>query len=73
MHREEQIRQRAYEIWQAQGSPEGRDEEYWLQACLEVDGAASQPSAIDGDETMPLTGVAPRAGAQQPRKGQRAA
>ena len=34
----EQIRQRAYEIWEAEGHPDGADERHWLQACDELAG-----------------------------------
>lgn len=30
---EERIRQCAYHIWEANGRPSGRDEEFWAQAC----------------------------------------
>jgi Protein of unknown function (DUF2934) len=30
---EERIRQCAYHIWEANGRPSGRDEEFWTQAC----------------------------------------
>jgi hypothetical protein len=29
---EDAIRARAYQLWQAEGSPEGRQDEYWLRA-----------------------------------------
>ena len=32
----EKISQRAYEIWEAEGRPEGRDLEHWLQAETEI-------------------------------------
>ena len=31
------IRERAYEIWDAQGQPEGQDAEHWLLAREEVE------------------------------------
>ena len=34
----EQIRRRAYEIWEAEGRPDGADERHWLQACDELAG-----------------------------------
>ncbi|MBX4861819.1 DUF2934 domain-containing protein [Rhizobium sophorae] len=34
----EQIRQRAYEIWEAEGRPDGADQRHWLQACDELAG-----------------------------------
>lgn len=33
---EEQIQQRAYEIWERDGRPEGKREEHWAQACQEI-------------------------------------
>jgi hypothetical protein len=35
--REEQIRARAYELWEKDGSPEGRADEYWEQAKAQID------------------------------------
>jgi hypothetical protein len=32
----EQIRQRAYELWEQEGRPEGRQDEHWARACREV-------------------------------------
>ncbi|MCQ4297917.1 DUF2934 domain-containing protein [Pseudomonas stutzeri] len=34
---EEQIRQRAYEIWQAEGQPEGMETEHWQRARDEME------------------------------------
>lgn len=42
----EQIRRRAYEIWESEGRPEGADIRHWRQACAELDG--------DNDHQMPL-------------------
>jgi hypothetical protein len=39
MDREELIRQRAHELWEREGRPEGRDAAHWKQACREVAGA----------------------------------
>ena len=38
----ELIRQRAYEIWQAEGQPDGRDLEHWCRA--EAETALSRPA-----------------------------
>ena len=35
---EEQVRRRAYEIYESQGRPHGRDQEHWQQAEAEVRG-----------------------------------
>src|SRR3978361_1452409 len=40
---EQRIRERAYELWQKEGSPEGRDQEFWERARLMVEGAAEAP------------------------------
>ncbi|MBB5577985.1 hypothetical protein GGD50_006641 [Rhizobium paranaense] len=32
----EQIRRRAYEIWEVEGRPEGSATRHWLQACDEL-------------------------------------
>jgi hypothetical protein len=42
---EEDIRHRAYEIWEQNGRPEGRDEEFWHQAESEFNnGNIDEPS-----------------------------
>lgn len=33
---EEQIRERAHRLWEQQGRPEGRAEDFWLQAEAEL-------------------------------------
>jgi Protein of unknown function (DUF2934) len=54
---EEQIRQRAQEIWERNHRPDGRDEEFWYQAERElgqdasqgnVPGAAQPPGVLPG-------------------------
>ncbi|RAZ87073.1 DUF2934 domain-containing protein [Mesorhizobium hawassense] len=42
--RHERIRQRAHEIWEQAGRPEGAHMEHWDQATAEVD-AAGKPKA----------------------------
>jgi len=41
--REQRIRERAYDLWQKEGSPQGRDQEFWERARLMLDGEASAP------------------------------
>ncbi|MGR3908971.1 DUF2934 domain-containing protein [Burkholderia sp. SR8] len=54
--RETQIRERAYRLWQADGSPEGRADEYWRQAEQQLDAEGGSAaggatgSAEDSDE-----------------------
>ncbi|MET1754196.1 DUF2934 domain-containing protein [Novosphingobium sp. RD2P27] len=49
--RENRIRERAFALWLEQGSPHGRDQEHWDQACSEIDeedrtGAATSASNV---------------------------
>jgi len=39
---EDPIRQRAYELWEAAGKPEGGDQHFWFVAVSEVAGAAAK-------------------------------
>jgi len=43
MRDEERIRQRAYEIWEREGKPEGREDEHWTQACQEIEAEGGSP------------------------------
>lgn len=35
--RERRIRRRAHQLWQEAGRPEGRDQEFWDRAEIEID------------------------------------
>ncbi|GAA0003600.1 DUF2934 domain-containing protein [Bradyrhizobium diazoefficiens] len=39
---EEQIRKRAFELWEQAGKPEGRENEFWQQAQRELRDAEEQ-------------------------------
>jgi hypothetical protein len=41
--RQDRIRQRAHEIWEKAGRPEGAHQEHWEQATAEVEGAVAKP------------------------------
>ena len=41
--REHSIRQRAYEIWEMEGRPEGRHQDHWQQAARELGADADLP------------------------------
>jgi hypothetical protein len=43
MHDEDRIRQRAYELWEQEGKPEGREGEHWEQACREIEAEGGSP------------------------------
>ena len=48
------IRERAHELWEAEGSPEGRLEEYWLRAQELIEDeskSAYPPSQSRGNRT----------------------
>lgn len=40
--RETRIRQRAYQLWQDDGSPEGKHEYHWAAAAREIDSGESE-------------------------------
>ncbi|SPB14409.1 hypothetical protein NOV72_01651 [Caballeronia novacaledonica] len=42
---QDRIRRRAYEIWEREGSPEGRAEEFWQQAIASLQAEESQNGA----------------------------
>ncbi|MBF0560900.1 MAG: DUF2934 domain-containing protein [Alphaproteobacteria bacterium] len=39
----ERIRERAYQLWEAEGCAHGRDMEYWFRAEADVSSEASEP------------------------------
>jgi hypothetical protein len=55
---EERVRQRAYEIWQREGCPEGRDADHWALAKEEIAIEDNQSQALlpnpsqGGDDTV---------------------
>lgn len=40
----ERIRKRAYELWETEGRPEGKENDHWVQATTEILGADNQHS-----------------------------
>ncbi|MDX8503159.1 DUF2934 domain-containing protein [Mesorhizobium sp. VK4C] len=45
--REERIRQRAYELWEKEGKPEGADLRFWEQAMGEIDEEDQRKNSSD--------------------------
>jgi Protein of unknown function (DUF2934) len=41
----ERVRRRAYELWESEGRPSGREHDHWLQAEREVAGTPRQHAA----------------------------
>ncbi len=46
---DERIKQRAYEIWESEGRPDGKDEEHWHRAAAEIRGE----TAVGGEAPNP--------------------
>lgn len=46
---EDLIRRRAYELWEREGSPDGRADEFWDQAAASI--ASESPAASETGET----------------------
>jgi hypothetical protein len=68
------IRDRAYDIWEEEGRPAGRDVEHWLRACQEI--AAEQGVTPADDSTGSDTtgsGEAPAPKTRKPRAPKAAA
>ncbi len=53
-NREDRIRRRAYELWQQEGSPEGKPDDHWLQAEHEIDHGDGE---IEGDDEPNLAAL----------------
>ncbi|ARQ12242.1 hypothetical protein NXC12_PA00005 (plasmid) [Rhizobium etli] len=50
VHREEEIRKRAYALWEKEGRPEGRHRDHWIHAEHELDaryGEADNPPKLE--------------------------
>ncbi|WP_395676018.1 DUF2934 domain-containing protein [Inquilinus sp.] len=60
--RDERIRQRAYEIWEALGRPEGGQQQHWTQAEAEIlaDEGHGTASAPEGTEDLVPDGAPKR-------------
>jgi hypothetical protein len=48
MNKEDRIRRRAYEIWEREGRPHGRDWDHWVKAAGEIDKEGTAPEAANG-------------------------
>jgi hypothetical protein len=74
MQDEHRIRQRAHEIWEREGRPDGRHHEHWAQARreIEAEGLAPSPAAEAPDDASP-TVTAPDGGGTTPDQAAAAA
>lgn len=46
---QDRIRRRAYEMWERDGSPEGRAEEFWQRAITSIEEEDSSGQTADAD------------------------
>jgi hypothetical protein len=51
--RDGEIRKRAYEMWEREGSPEGRDKDHWADAERELSAGNGEASASSGTSARP--------------------
>lgn len=56
----EKIRVIAYELWERDGSPEGRDEEYWHAAVKLLSAEENSTPADDPTIVTPLAPLTPK-------------
>lgn len=58
MNVEEQIRQRAHQIWEAEGRPDGQEYEHWMRAREEIAPADKegnpQAGGIESSVAIPM-------------------
>jgi hypothetical protein len=47
MSKEDRIRRRAYEIWEQEGRPHGRDWDHWTRAAQEIEKEGVAPEAAN--------------------------
>ena len=57
---EDQIRQRAYQIWEREGRPHGDDLKHWMQAFQEI-AENAQPSTLKPARATKMTTSSPDA------------
>ncbi|MDX8515378.1 DUF2934 domain-containing protein [Mesorhizobium captivum] len=65
MDREERIKRRAYEIWEREGRPKGREQEHWDQAVQEIEAEGSE-SERGPVAPGPTAGTAPEPDTNKP-------
>lgn len=67
MHDEQHIRQRAYEIWEQAGRPDGREDEHWAQALREIGAEGlAPPTTAEAPEGSSSTVTVPDGGGTKP-------
>jgi predicted heme/steroid binding protein len=66
---EDEIRIRAYDIWESEGWSEGRHEEHWHQACQDLRQHGSAAEHAEGCHSSEVAADRPAKGALQARRG----
>jgi hypothetical protein len=56
---EEKVRELAYQLWEQNGSPEGRDEEFW-QAAEKLLANEADPVSDNSTTDLPLAAIVGR-------------
>ncbi|MDF2797923.1 MAG: hypothetical protein K0R85_667 [Devosia sp.] len=51
-HKDGRTRERAYQLWEQEGRPEGRHEDHWHQASQEFAGEGEREGGYDPEEEM---------------------
>ncbi|WP_028239089.1 DUF2934 domain-containing protein [Stutzerimonas azotifigens] len=65
MNDEQRIRERAYQLWEADGRPEGRDTEYWTRARDEIDSYTKEGDPLAGSIESSVAPPAPKPGSRE--------
>jgi hypothetical protein len=50
MQNEERVRQRAHEIWEEAGKPDGQHDAHWEQARREIEAEGDEPPTADAPD-----------------------
>ena len=56
----EKLRVIAYELWERDGAPEGRDEEYWHAAVKLLSDEENATAVEDPTSALPLSTIVPK-------------
>ena len=69
---QERIRQRAHEIWESEGRPEGRDAEHWTRAEEELKTHMGNDHPAEGAEPQPARAARSGRSAKAPATARKA-
>ena len=59
--KEDRIRRRAYELWEQEGRPQGREWDHWVQAAREVEAEEGGHASPDDADIPPMPEDFPQA------------